>query len=83
MRICIACGIAAKIYTKRKMPKVGGEARVPCWNCREAVPVWRDWRYCLSDARDWLIGDPSLTPSDVYVVGYCRACLAGKLGFWG
>lgn len=50
-RICISCGIVQNYYTKRKLPKVDGEERIPCWHCRRAVPKYDRWEEILESGK--------------------------------
>jgi len=86
-RICLSCGIAAKIYTKRKQPKVDGVGKLPCFRCRRAVPIWQGWESVHRRAQYELgkgLGrgfEADGVRLELGVVGWCVECLELKLGF--
>ena len=82
-RICISCGILQKKYTEKRLPRVDGEYLIPCWECREAVPQFRCWRYILSIARHRFQLPPEPSPDAIYDMlygAYCKECLEKKIG---
>ncbi|KAL6719843.1 hypothetical protein ACLMJK_001764 [Lecanora helva] len=82
-RICIACGIDAKKYTEKVLPRVHDEYLIPCWSCKRAVPQFKNWRYTLSLARHQFRIPPSASAAEMYSMmygAYCKPCLEEKIG---
>ena len=63
-RICISCGISKNMYTTGRQPKINGEAFIPCWRCRQAVPQYHQWEQSLESAKDHLAKVLDETRSD-------------------
>lgn len=42
-RTCIACGIRRRRYTRKCMPSVGRETKIPCWVCLQPKPLYEKW----------------------------------------
>ncbi|MCJ1278384.1 hypothetical protein MMC21_006199 [Puttea exsequens] len=80
-RICIACGIPAKKYTRHVLPKVHGKAYLPCWDCKQAVPEWHDWSFITDQARRHLKPTESLRAVQMFVAAFCKPCLESRLSF--
>lgn len=54
-RICISCGIMHNNYTKRQLPKISGEERIPCWHCVKAVPKYDNWEAIVESGKADLV----------------------------
>ena len=54
-RICVSCGISDRIYTVGLLPKIDGRERIPCWNCRRAVPKYHKWKDALALGKEALM----------------------------
>ena len=73
-RTCIACGIWNRKYSKRCLPLVGGEIRIPCYGCVRPRPPYDGWELKSAEATI-LLG---------YHRGreiYCKPCLEFRLRF--
>ena len=73
-RTCIACGILRGKYSKRCMPPVGRELKIPCYDCLAPRPLYEGWELKSSEATI-LLG--LRRGREIY----CQQCLESKLWF--
>ena len=72
-RACIACCIRRKKLSEKSLPRVGGEQRIPCYDCLQAMPLYDGWELKSAEAR-------LLLRLDVGKI-YCEHCLESRLRF--
>lgn len=70
-RTCIACGIRRLKYSNTCLPSVRGERRIPCYDCRQPMPLYAGWELKLAEAMVLL----HLTTGTIY----CGDCLEDRL----
>lgn len=75
-RTCIACGIGRKKYSDKCLPSVGGEERIPCYDCLRPMPTYDGWRLKSAEAK-LLLRPGSSTTGEIL----CEHCLDFKLWF--
>lgn len=73
-RMCIACGIRNRKYSKRCMPSVGGEMRIPCYDCVTPRSLYDGWKLKSAEATI-LLG--LRRDRDIF----CERCLEARLRF--
>ena len=72
-RSCIACGIRRLRYSDKCLPCVGGEERIPCYDCLRPMPAYDGWRLKSAEAKLLLhLGSGEI---------YCKLCLESRLWF--
>ena len=72
-RTCIACGIRRLIYSNKRLPPVGGEKRIPCYDCLRPMPLYDGWEPRSAEAAILLrLGAGKI---------YCEQCLEFRLRF--
>ena len=72
-RTCIACGIRRLIYSNKRLPSVGGERRIPCYDCLRSQPQYEGWESRSAEAAILLrLGAGKI---------YCEQCLECRLRF--
>lgn len=72
-RTCIACGIRRLKYSAICFPSVGGEERIPCYDCRQPMPTYDGWELKMAEAKLLLpVGGRKI---------YCEHCLESRLWF--
>lgn len=70
-RFCIACGIRRSIYSNKCLPTVGGEKRIPCYDCLQPMSLYEGWKLRSAEAAILLrLGAGKI---------YCRSCLEARL----
>lgn len=70
-RTCIACGIRRLKYSAKCLPSVGGEERIPCYECLQPMSTYDGWRLKSAEAKLLLRLDGGKI--------YCEHCLESKL----
>lgn len=73
-RTCIACGIRNRKYSKRCMPSVSREIRIPCYGCLTARSLYDGWE--LKSAEATILLDLRRGREI-----YCEHCLESRLRF--
>ncbi len=72
-RMCIACGIRKLKYSNKCLPTVGGEMRIPCYDCLQPMSLYDGWKLKSAEAAVLLrLGAGRI---------YCEHCLESRLRF--
>lgn len=72
-RSCIRCCIRNRKYSKRRLPTVSGQIKIPCYGCVAPRPTYRGWKLKSAEATI-LLGYRG-------TVIYCQPCLEWRLQF--